>query len=80
VRHEGLAARVRRAPGKRLTVYQNGERLYHVVEANRREGWAIGLHYETDERGKMTIIPRDDYGISQHRSYQGVITFRLEPR
>jgi signal peptidase I len=70
--------------GKKLVISQNGERLWFIVEADRRRGFAIGLHYETidgvDGRVGRRVISHDEAGTPQHRLYQGRITFRLVPK
>lgn len=70
--------------GKRLEVYHNGEKLWFVVEADRKRGFAIGLHYEivdgVDGRVGYRVISHDENGIACHRSYEGTITFKLVPR
>ena len=64
-------------PGFNFYVYHNGTRLQHIIEANRREGWAVGKHYFTRDDGTTVLNPYDANGIAQHRVYQGDITFRL---
>ena len=66
-------------PGFDFYVYHNGTRLKHIIEANRREGWAVGRHY-VEEGGKTIFNDTDANGIGQQRLYQGVITFRLVPK
>jgi hypothetical protein len=65
-------------PGFKLIIYHHDVRLSHIVEANRKEGWAVGLHYTEDSAGRVTFHPADETGVKQHRFYKGNITFRLE--
>jgi hypothetical protein len=64
--------------GFKLVVRHNGTVLKHIVEADRTKGWAVGLHYTEDNRGRATFHPADENGVAQHRFYEGRITFRLE--
>jgi hypothetical protein len=64
-------------PGYRLAICHNGVRIKHIVEADRKRGWALGLHYRENADWTVTHELRDKDGVAQHRFYQGEITFHL---
>lgn len=63
--------------GYRLAICHNGVRIKHIVEADRKRGWALGLHYRENKDWTVTHELYDKDGIPQHRFYQGEITFHL---
>lgn len=65
--------------GFTLAVYHNRVKVFYIVEADRRAGWAVGHHWRVNA-GKIEKLTHDSNGVAQSRLYEGVITFKLERR